>query len=294
MEAAQLQDWYTEEEDSGNEEEDFYYGYRTIISHDEKGGEIYSCRALTPDDLLDPEEGDVYMQGSLHTDDVEKLRSIFRHHLRNRKNIKVYSDLKIIWDSRGKKNPAPDISIFENVKDPEKPRASFSVEEEGASPFFVLEVVSPRYRRVDIFKKPEIYRRAGVSEYFIVDPGLEADKISYTVQGYRLSGNRYMIINPDEQGRVYSQTADVWIGASESGDQIMVWDGQTDEPVLSDSERAEQEKEKAEQERIRAEQEKEKAEQERIRAEQEKARADSLAEELRQLKEKLESTGIPA
>ena len=277
MESAQLVDWYREEKDSGNEE-DFYYGYRTIISYDEKGREIYSCRALTPDDLLDPEEGDVYMQGSLHTDDVEKLRSIFRHHLRNRRNIKIYSDLKIIWDSRGKKNPAPDISIFENVKEPEKPRASFSVAEEGVSPFFVLEVVSPRYRRVDIFKKPDIYRRAGVSEYFIVDPGLEADKISYTVQGYRLSGNRYMIINPDKHGRVYSQTTDVRIGASESGDQIIVWDGQTDQPILPDSERAEQEKARAEEEGIRTE--------------QEKARADSLAEELRQLKAKLESIGV--
>ncbi|MGE0083554.1 MAG: Uma2 family endonuclease [Desulfococcaceae bacterium] len=278
MEAARLQEWYPDAEPSENEEDDFYYGYRTIIEYDKKGREIYSYRALTPDDLLDPEEGDVYMQGSLHTDDVEKLRSIFRYHLRNRKNITVYSDLKIIWNPKGKKNPAPDISIFENVKEPEKPRGSFSVEEEGVSPFFVLEVVSPRYRRVDIFRKPDIYRRAGVSEYFIVDPGLEADKISYTVQGYRLSGNRYMIINPDEQGRVYSQTTDVWIGASESGENLIVWDGQTDEPILPDSERAEQE-------RIRAEQEKEKAE-------QEKARADSLAEELRRLKEKLESIGI--
>ncbi len=80
-------------------------------------------------------------------------------------------------------------------------------------------------------------------------------------------------IDCDDRNRIYSQTTDVWIGASESGEQIVVWDGQTDEPIPPDSERAEQEK---------------------ARAEQEKARADSLAEELRSLKQKLESISVTA
>ncbi|MGE0085461.1 MAG: Uma2 family endonuclease [Desulfococcaceae bacterium] len=257
------------------EEEEFYYGHRPVFEYDEKGREIYYYRPLTPDDFLDPEEGDVFMQGTLHERDLDDLKSIFRYHLQNRKNITVYSEMKIVWGIPGLRNPAPDISIFENVKDPEKPRNVFSVAEEGVKPFFILELVSPRYRREDILRKPEIYRRAGVGEYIIADPGLrrsELSEISYTVQGYRLMGkNRYELLAPDTRGRIYSRTTDLWIGPSESGDRIILSDGKTDEPILPDHQRANVAE---------------------SRAEQEKARADSAEQELRALREKLRALGI--
>ncbi|MCP4108097.1 MAG: hypothetical protein GY749_21550 [Desulfobacteraceae bacterium] len=138
-----LQDW-TEQDDTSDE---YYYGYRTIIEYDKNGRISYRYRPLTLDDFLEPEEGDVYMQGTLHTDDVIRLRSIFMHHLKDRENITVFCDLKIEWGISNLKNPAPDISIFKNVSEPEKPRGTFCVPEEGGvKPFFVLEVVSPRYR----------------------------------------------------------------------------------------------------------------------------------------------------
>ncbi|MCP4110509.1 MAG: Uma2 family endonuclease [Desulfobacteraceae bacterium] len=98
------------------------------------------------------------------------------------------------------KNPAPDISIIADVENPEKPRGTFSVLEEGVKPFFILEVVSPRYRKADTDKKPVIYRKAGVLEYIIADSGLKNNEISYTIQGYRLIGNRYVKIGPDPEG----------------------------------------------------------------------------------------------
>jgi len=246
--------------------DEYYYGYRTIIGYDDEGKSVFSYRPLTPDDLLDPEEGDVYMQGNLHEKDVDRLRGIFRYHLRNRENITIYSDIKIIWETGKSENPAPDVSIIADVRDPEKPRGSFCVPEEGTKPFFVLEVVSPRYRREDIEKKPEIYRRNGVFEYIIVDPGLKGNEISYTVSGYRLIGNRYVRMTPDDRKRIYSRTTDVWVGASESGDRLIVYDGKTDEEILSDGERAD----KAE------------------------TRADKAEEELRRLRAKLGAVGISA
>jgi len=272
---------------------EYYYGYRTTITYDEKGRTVYKYRPLTPEDLLEPEEGDVYMEGSLHEKDLDRLKSIFRHALKDRKNVTVYSDLKIQWGVDGLSNPAPDISIFENVKDPEKPRNSFFVQEEGVKPFFVLEVVSPRYRDTDTDGKPGIYRKARVPEYIIVDPGLEGNKISYTVSGHRLAGNRYVKIKPDRQGRILSLTTGLFIGVSELRDRLIVTDVQTGEEILSDDERAEEAEIRAEQEAIRAEQEATRAEQEKIRAEKEKIRADSAEEELRELKEKLKARGIP-
>lgn len=232
--------------------DEYYYGYRTIIEHDEKGRTVFRERPLTPDDFLEPEEGDVYMQGNLHEEDVDRLKSIFRFYLRERKDITVYCDMKIVWGIEGLPNPAPDISIIRNVKEPKKPRGSFYVPEEGTKPFFILEVVSPRYREADADKKPDIYRKAGVSEYIIADPGLEGGMISYKVIGYRLIGGRYVLIKPDRDGRLRSMTTGVLIGTAGSGSRIAVYDAATGEEIMSDEERAEQEKQRAEQEKQRA------------------------------------------
>ncbi len=290
-----LEDW-TEQDDTDDE---YYYGYRTIIEYDKNGRISYRYRPLTLDDFLEPEEGDVYMQGTLHTEDVIRLRSIFIHHMKDRENITVFCDLKIEWGIRKLKNPAPDISIFENVTDPEKPRGIFSVPEEGVKPFLVLEVVSPRYRDADINKKPDIYRKAGVSEYIIADPNLKGGKISYTVSGYRLIGNRYVKMKSDSQGRVRSLTTNVLIGAAESGNRLAIYDAVTGEEILSDEERAEQEKARAEKEKARAEKEKARAEKEKAKAEKEKAKAEKAEkekakaeEELMCLKAKMKALGI--
>jgi Uma2 family endonuclease len=263
------------QDDEPNRDE-YYYGYRTIIEYDEKGRAVFRERPLTLDDFLEPEEGDVYMQGNLHEEDVDRLKSIFRFYLRQKKDITVYCDMKIVWGVEGLPNPAPDISIIRNVKDPKKPRGSFYVPEEGTKPFFILEVVSPRYREADADKKPDIYRKAGVSEYIIADPGLEGGTISYKVTGYRLIGGRYVGIKPDRDGRLRSMTTGVLIGTSGSGSRIAVYDAASGEEIMSDEERADQEKLRADQEKLRAEHEK-------LRADQEKLRADRLAAKLREL-----------
>ncbi len=129
--------------------------------------------------------------------DLEKLRNIFRYHLRNRRNTTVFANLKIIWEN-GEDSPVSDISIFENVKNPEKHTKSFSIPEKGVKPFFILEAISPQYRLVDIFQRMLRYRRLGLSEYIVADPGLEgrkrSDRISYAIIGYRLCGSEYTLI----------------------------------------------------------------------------------------------------
>ena len=256
-----------------SEIDEYYYGYRTIIENDENGDCQFKYRPLTFDDLLEPEEGDVYMEGSLHDEDIYRLKSIFRYHLRNRDDLTIYSDLKIIWGIDDLKNPAPDISVLKDVKDPKKPRGEFHVQEEETRPFFILEVVSPRYRKADVDKKPEIYRRAGVKEYVIVDPGLKNNEISYKVSGYRLIGSRYIKIPQDEQGRIRIMTLNVFIGPVQSGADLVVYDAGTGEEILPLEERAEQANQRAEQASLRAE--------------HERKRADAFEQELIRLKEKM-------
>jgi len=98
--------------------EDIDYGYRTIIDDDEN----IRYRPLTLDDFLEPEEGDVYLQGNVHEYDVCRLKSIFRHHLRDRKNVTVYSDLKIIWGDGGYPESRAGYQYFQGCEGSEKKR----------------------------------------------------------------------------------------------------------------------------------------------------------------------------
>lgn len=219
-------------------DDEFYYGYRTIITYDDEGKAIYSYKPLTLDDFLDPEEGDLFMQGTLHEDDVDKLKSIFRYLYENDPTVSVFSDLKILWGIEGLSQPAPDVMVVPNVREPERPRPVFDVTREGTKPRFILEVVSPRYRQPDREKKVAIYERAGVEEYFIIDSWVEDNRVSYEVLGYRLQDNIYREIPSNEQGWVFSQVNRVWIGVNADRDRFFVVDGRTGQEILPAEERA--------------------------------------------------------
>jgi Uma2 family endonuclease len=219
-------------------DDEFYYGYRTIITYDKQGKEIYSYKPLTLDDFLDPEEGDLFMQGTLHNEDTDALKSIFRYLYQNGPDTAVFSDLKVLWGIEGLSQPAPDVMVVPNVQNPAQPRPAFDVSEEGVRPTFILEVVSPRYRQPDRDKKVAIYEQAGVQEYFIIDSWLQGEQISYEVLGYRLQDGIYTQIQPNEQGWVFSEVNNVWLGVSEDKKRFFVIDGQTGERILTAEERA--------------------------------------------------------
>jgi len=233
-------------------DDEFYYGYRTIITYDPSGKPIYSYKPLTLDDFLNPEEGDLFMQGSLHEDDTDALKSIFRYLYEDDPYTTVFSDLKILWGIEGLAQPAPDVTVVPNVKEPHKPRPTFDVEREGTAPTFILEVVSPRYRQPDRESKVAIYEQAGVPEYFIIDSWLRGEQVAYEVVGYRLQDGIYTEIQPNEQGWLFSEITQVWLGVTEEKDGYFVIDARTHQPILPDHLRARAEAARAEAEAARA------------------------------------------
>ncbi len=233
-------------------DDEFYYGYRTIITYDADGREVYSYQPLTPDDFLNPQEGDLFMQGTLHHEDTEALQSIFRHLYRANPTTVVFSDLKILWGVPGLAQPAPDVTVVPNVSDSSRPRPAFDVSQEGTRPCFILEVVSPRYRQPDRDKKVAIYEQARIEEYFIVDSWLEGPQVNYEILGYRLVGDIYSQIQPNEQGWVFSQVNNVWMGVDETQQHFFVIDGRTGEPILPAETRAQIEAEARAQAETRA------------------------------------------
>ncbi|MEM7130205.1 MAG: Uma2 family endonuclease [Chloroflexota bacterium] len=267
---------------SPEEVDPFYYGYRTVMNYDNEGNYI-NCTfiPLKQEDFLNPEEGDHFVQGTRHEQDVDDIKSIFRHIHRNNFDITVYSDLQMDWGVPGLSKPAPDVSVIPNVTDPGRPRGSFVVPNEGTRPDFVLEMVSPRYVSADYDDKVPLYQQVGIREYIIVDSGLRSwrDALNYSVRGYRLSGGRYVEIQPNADGWVYSEINDVWVGTTPTRDSFIVVDGQTRELVLSDEVRAEEAEERAEEAEGRAEEAEGRAEEAEGRAEEaeERVRTEALA-----------------
>ena len=267
-----------EEMEEMEEIDEFYYGCRTLISYDEENKIIYSYQPLSLDDFLDPQEGDLFMQGTLHHDDVEALQGMFRH-LHSDDELTVYSDLKILWSLKWLKQPAPDVMVIPDVIEPDKHRGSFDVTLERTSPTFVLEVVSPRYRQPDRASKVAIYEQARVSEYIIIDSWLKkSGTVQYEILGYRLQGAIYTEIKPDKHGRIFSQINQVWFSVNEAKTKFIVTD-QNGNLLLSDRERAQAESEAHQQTeaKLQAESEAHQAESEARQQAEAKLQAESEA-----------------
>jgi Uma2 family endonuclease len=202
-------------------------------------------RQLTEADFLDPQLGDQFMQGQRHYEDVEKVRSIIRHLHRENPHTLVTTDVKLVIGIAGLPGPAPDVAVIPHVQDITRPRTTFHVLEEGTRPTFILEMVSPNYRRPDREEKVHIYEQAGITEYFLIDANEKANgQVRYEIIGYRLTRDQYRPIVPDERGWVYSGSNHCWFAPTENKDGFFVVDGETDQIILTDRERAQLAEEK--------------------------------------------------
>jgi Uma2 family endonuclease len=226
-------------------------------------------RPLTREDILYPQLEDKILQGEPHADTRNQLADILKR--RFQPDSLVLEDVCIRDLGPGLPAPSPDITVVLRAQPGE--RSSFSVKEEGVRPDLIIEIVSPsaaEIRKVDEEDKVWVYSQAGIPEYILLylpRPKKGDDRI--WPSGYRLgSQGQYSVIEPDSQGRIFSQTTGLWFAP---GKRIQVIDGKTGERLLySDEEEAGR---KAAEEKAAA-------------AETEVAR---LREELERLKRKLES-----
>ncbi len=198
---------------------------------------------LTPEDLLDPELGDEVTQSGPHFNYFLLLANLLRGHFESRDDVLVAGDMKIFWGIPGLANPAPDIAVIPGVRQKDDPdRGSFDVLKEGARPSLIIEVVSSldsEVRRNDYEKKVEIYRKAGVAEYLILDPPTSATKGLLLLTGYRLgSDGRYRRIEPDSEGHLLSETTALRFGVEEDGKTLAILNAETGERLPSPDERA--------------------------------------------------------
>jgi Uma2 family endonuclease len=261
-------DWETEPASPGADP--FRYGWR--IRHVRlPSGEVTEQQIpLTPEDLLDPQLGDVVVQSVDHYWEAHDVAGPLRDHFTSREDVLVTSDVKMLWGIPDLAEPAPDVAVIFGIRDKKAKRESFNCVAEGTRPSLVIEVVSSRdaaVRRNDYEHKPGIYEEAGVPEYLIFDPPGPLTKNRWLLTGYRLGpGRKYQPIQPDARGFLPSQMTALLFGVSKDGQALRVVDAATGERLLTSQER--KDAQRAAEERAKAAE----AENARLRAELERYR----------------------
>jgi len=101
----------------------------------------------------------------------------------------------------------PDFIYISGVESRASRNAWVVWEEGGRYPDVIIELLSPSTAGIDKTEKKNIYERVfRTPDYFWYDP------VSNELRGWRLVGSRYQPIEPDDEGRLYSQELDLWLG----------------------------------------------------------------------------------
>jgi Uma2 family endonuclease len=194
-------------------------------------------RPLTREDILYPQLEDKILQGEPHAEFRNQLADLMRR--RFQPDSLVLEDVCIRDLGPDLPEPSPDVTVVLKARPGE--RSSFSVAEEGVRPDLIIEIVSPskaEIRKVDEEDKVWVYSEAGIPEYVLLY--LPRPKKGGWIRpvGYRLvSRGQYRPIEPDAQGRIFSETTRLWFAPA--GKRIQVFDDRTGERLLySDEEEA--------------------------------------------------------
>jgi Uma2 family endonuclease len=223
-------------------------GWRTVTVTQPDGTTTEKMVPLTPEEFLHPQEGYHLPNSTFHDDVAGQAKDILTRRYANDSTVGVFRDLLIEWDIPGQGDHCPDTFVAFGISNKDQNRSKFIVANEGVRPAFVLEVVSPRYRREDREKKVLEYARTTVQEYVIIDRRNQRGQMIEEVLGYRLVEGLYQPITPDEEGRILCETVGVLMSLQDG--RLLIEDANTGERLLSslELEAANQELEVANQE----------------------------------------------
>lgn len=203
---------------------------------------------------------------------------------RNRNDFFIGANLSVYYDfEHPRKRPfaGPDVFIVKNT-DP-RPRKSWVVWSEGGRyPDVVIELLSPSTASTDRTKKKKLYEQVfRTPEYFW------CSVFTKEFKGFRLVGGRYVPIEPDERGWLWSEVLQLYLGIHENYLRFFTPEG---ELVPTPGEAADMEHNKRlqvqellgeAQEQLEETQEQLEVTQEQL--EYERSRAEKLAQKLREL-----------
>lgn len=204
-------------------------------------------RPLTPEDFLNAQLEDKVSQGKPHARFRRRIASLLERHFGSA--AQVLEDVLHEFGP-GLPTPSPDVSVVPGDGAGYEDEDSFSVTNEGVRPALILEIVSPSrrsIREVDEVDKVELYSRAGIPDYLLLDLPRRGNGYRLGLKGYRLGADgRYRPLEPDAQGHLLCKATRLRFFISPGGDRIEVIDDVTGLPLLySEDEEAGRKAEKA-------------------------------------------------
>ncbi|HEX9944693.1 MAG TPA: Uma2 family endonuclease [Thermoanaerobaculia bacterium] len=195
-------------------------------------------RPLTPEEYLDPQDGDKWVQGKPHSDARFYFHGLLSQHFLGQEDVLILDDVKHLLGP-GLPGPAPDISVV-RARDPESVQESLDVARQGV-PWLVIEVVSPKDRRIqrmDEEDKVDLYQRVGIPDYLLVYlPRYKGQR--FRIRGYHLGPDGcYQPTEPDADRRLLCETTGLLFGLSPEGDRVELFNARTGEQIRTPVEEA--------------------------------------------------------
>ena len=152
--------------------------------------------SLVEDPRYPTSDGQPMSESTQQAETIQATATCLRAFFRKRKDVFVASDLLIYYrEAVPPLRVAPDVFVAFGV--PRGHRRTYRLWEERRPPDFVLEVASPKTVKDDVERKPGLYARIGVREYWQFDP--HGDLLDPLLQGRRLVGRRYVELRPERQ-----------------------------------------------------------------------------------------------
>jgi Uma2 family endonuclease len=212
-------------------------------------------------------EDDKPVQSTQHREQSDLLLHLLKRVWPDRDDICIAGDLAVHY--MHKQPPVvPDVMMVFGV--PRRQRKAYLMWKEGKRPDFVIELLSESNPTKDTVKNYSLYeQQLGVPEYVWFNP-LEPTEL----RGFRLRGNRYEEITPDQHGRLWSEVLELYLGVHEGW--LRLYDRHGNLILTGDEAETQQ--------RARATQAEERAAQERAAREAAEAELVRLREELARLK----------
>ena len=201
----------------------FRLGWRYVKRTLPDGEEEFDQIPLTLEDLLFPEENDQAMFHPDHGDDCRHLHACLELMLTGVPGSRVVADCRINFAIPGVRPMGPDVAAFLDVP-AEWSAATLEVGELSARPILVVEVTSPETRRQDLGRKVDLYHRAGIPQYVVVDPSYrKGRRRSARLLDFRYTPEGYESVPLDDQGRLHLPAFDLWLKIEEK--RVVCLDG---------------------------------------------------------------------
>lgn len=155
-------------------------------------------------DVLYPEsDGKPMAETGIHVQVMMNTLTTLQDFTRDQPDVYAAANMFMYYEEGNPKAcVAPDVFVVLGV--PKHMRRTYKLWEERKPPNLVIELTSLATRHQDERNKRTLYAQLGVAEYFLFDPLDEY--LHPPLQGYRLAGAEYVLIEPDAEGALVSQT----------------------------------------------------------------------------------------